>query len=121
MQVKILTNPRAQVIDTQVNGAEFAKDLSSVRYQMLEADQMQQDLTHFEKLRKVEFFTPQQAAKRSLEDHADLVTETLARIYEQQGNLAKAAQAYRKLALRTPERSAEFIARAMALEGRQDR
>ncbi|MBK7083515.1 MAG: hypothetical protein IPH53_02120 [Flavobacteriales bacterium] len=71
--------------------------------------------------RKVEFFTPQQAAKRSLEDHADLVTETLARIYEQQGNLAKAAQAYRKLALRTPERSAEFIARAMALEGRQDR
>ena len=39
------------------NGAEFAKDLSSVRYQMLEEDQMQQDLTHFEKLRKVEFFT----------------------------------------------------------------
>ncbi len=39
------------------NGAEFAKDLSAVRYQMLEEDQMQQDLSHFERLRKVEFFT----------------------------------------------------------------
>jgi serine/threonine protein kinase len=38
------------------NGAEFAKDLSSVRYQMLEEDQIQQDQTHFERLRKVEFF-----------------------------------------------------------------
>lgn len=38
------------------NGAEFAKDLSAVRYQMLDEDQMQQDLSHFEKLRKVEFF-----------------------------------------------------------------
>ncbi|MBK8340932.1 MAG: hypothetical protein IPK99_13450 [Flavobacteriales bacterium] len=68
---------------------------------------------------KAEFFTPQQAAKRSLEDHAGLVTETLARIYEQQGNLAKAAEAYRKLAIRSPGRAAEFIERALALEGRQ--
>jgi non-specific serine/threonine protein kinase len=39
------------------NGAQFAKDLSAVRYQMLEEDQTQQDLTHFEKLRKLGFFT----------------------------------------------------------------
>jgi serine/threonine protein kinase len=38
------------------NGAEFAKDLSAVRYQMLEEDQTQQDLTHFERLRKLDFF-----------------------------------------------------------------
>ncbi|MBK7954104.1 MAG: protein kinase [Candidatus Accumulibacter sp.] len=38
------------------NGAEFAKDLSAVRYQMLEEDQTQQDLSHFERVRKVEFF-----------------------------------------------------------------
>jgi hypothetical protein len=38
------------------NGAEFAKDLSAVRYQMLEEDQTQQDLTHFESLRKLDFF-----------------------------------------------------------------
>lgn len=69
--------------------------------------------------RKAEFFTPQQTAKRSLEDHVDLVTVTLARIYEQQGNLTKAAQAYRNLAGRTPERAAEFLALALALEARQ--
>ncbi|WP_291992408.1 serine/threonine-protein kinase [Candidatus Accumulibacter sp. ACC003] len=38
------------------NGAAFAKDLSTVRYQMLDDDQTQQDLTHFEALRKMEFF-----------------------------------------------------------------
>jgi serine/threonine protein kinase len=38
------------------NGAEFAKDLSAVRYQMQEEDQTQQDLAHFERLRKVDFF-----------------------------------------------------------------
>jgi len=39
------------------NGAEFAKDLSTVRYQILDEDSTQQDLTHFEKLRSLEFFT----------------------------------------------------------------
>jgi len=39
------------------NGAEFAKDLSSVRYQILEEDETAQDTRHFETLRKLEFFT----------------------------------------------------------------
>ena len=38
------------------NGAEFAKDLSAVRYQMLEEDTTQQDAEHFERLRRLEFF-----------------------------------------------------------------
>ncbi|EXI89210.1 MAG: Serine/threonine-protein kinase PrkC [Candidatus Accumulibacter regalis] len=38
------------------NGAAFAKDLSAVRYQMLDEDQTQQDLTHFQTLRKLDFF-----------------------------------------------------------------
>jgi non-specific serine/threonine protein kinase len=38
------------------NGAEFAKDLSTVRYQMLEDDETAQDMTHFEKLRQLAFF-----------------------------------------------------------------
>ncbi len=66
--------------------------------------------------RKAEFFTPQQAAKRSLEEHAELVTETLARIYEQQGDAARAAAAYRRLAERHPQRKEEFLGRARALE-----
>ncbi len=39
------------------NGAEFAKDLSTVRYQMLEDDETQNDTVHFERLRKLEFFS----------------------------------------------------------------
>ena len=69
-------------------------------------------------VKKAEFFTPQQAAKRSLEDHVDLVSETLARIHEQQGNIAKAVAAYRKLAARHPERAAHFNALAEALTRR---
>lgn len=66
--------------------------------------------------RRTEFFTPQQAAKRSLDDTAGLVTETLARIYEKQGNLTKAIEAYRKLALKYPEKSAYFGALSRSLE-----
>ena len=43
------------------NGAEFAKDLSTVRYQMFDEDATQQDTSHFERLRGLEFF-------RSFED-----------------------------------------------------
>ena len=39
------------------NGAEFAKDLSAVRYQMLEEDDTELDTKHFETLRRLDFFT----------------------------------------------------------------
>lgn len=68
--------------------------------------------------KKAEFFTPQQAAKRSLEDHADLVSETLARIHEKQGNISKAIAAYRKLAAKHPERAGHFNGLAEALSKR---
>jgi hypothetical protein len=68
--------------------------------------------------RKAEFFTPQSAAKKSLDDSAGLVSETLARIYEKQGNFQKAIDAYRKLALKYPEKSAYFAALSKELEGK---
>jgi hypothetical protein len=66
--------------------------------------------------RKATFFTPQQAARKSLDDSAGMVTETLARIYAKQGNLQKAIDAYRKLALKHPEKSAYFAALSRSLE-----
>jgi len=39
------------------NGAEFAKDLSTVRYQMLEEDDSERDAEHFARLRGLAFFT----------------------------------------------------------------
>ncbi|MBK8499172.1 MAG: hypothetical protein IPL52_10210, partial [Flavobacteriales bacterium] len=50
------------------------------------------------------FFAPQEAGKRSLDDTVGLVTETLARIYAKQGNLPKAIETYRRLALKYPEK-----------------
>lgn len=38
------------------NGAEMAKDISSVRYQILEEDDTVQDQRHFEMLRRLDFF-----------------------------------------------------------------
>ena len=66
---------------------------------------------------KSEFYTPQQAAKRSLDDTLGLVTETLARVYEKQGNLPKAIDAYHRLALKYPAKSAYFAALRKELEG----
>ncbi|MCB9183010.1 MAG: hypothetical protein H6591_03755 [Flavobacteriales bacterium] len=68
---------------------------------------------------KPAFFTPQQAAKKSLDDTSGMVTETLARIYEQQGNIQKAIEAYRRLALKYPEKSSYFAALSKALEEKQ--
>lgn len=62
------------------------------------------------------FFAPQEAGKRSLDDTAGLVTETLARIYAKQGNFPKAIEAYRRLALKYPEKGAYFAALQKELE-----
>lgn len=57
---------------------------------------------------KVEFFNPSIQAKRSVEEHDDLVSETLAKIYADQGNLVKARKAYKKLSLLHPQKSTYF-------------
>jgi hypothetical protein len=68
---------------------------------------------------KPSFFTPQQAARKSLDDTSGFVTETLARIYAEQGNIEKAKEAYHRLALKYPEKSAYFADLSKALEDQQ--
>lgn len=60
---------------------------------------------------KVEFFSPSKAAKLSVSDDDELVSETLAKIYVAQGNLYKALRAYDSLMLQNPEKSTYFAAR----------
>ena len=59
---------------------------------------------------KSEFFSPEELAKQSLEDNDDIVSETLARLFYKQGNLAKAIKIYKKLSLLYPEKSTFFAA-----------
>lgn len=65
---------------------------------------------------KSEFYSPGNMARLSAQDHQDLISETLARIYAQQGNLRKAIETYRKLALKSPEKSSYFAALIKDLE-----
>jgi len=53
---------------------------------------------------------------KSLEDDGDLVTETLAKIYAAQGLIEKAADIYRKLCLKFPEKKAYFVAQLEKLK-----
>lgn len=69
---------------------------------------------------KTAFFTPQLAAKRSLQDEG-LVSETLGKIHEAQGNHAKAMEVYARLAQLHPEKSVYFAALLKALEGRMNK
>ena len=59
---------------------------------------------------RAEFYSPVNQAKKSVMDHDDVVSETLARIYLKQGNRQKARWCYEKLILLHPEKSAFFAA-----------
>ena len=67
---------------------------------------------------KQEFFNPISAAQESVIDQENIVSETLATIYEKQGYYEKAISIYEKLKLKYPEKSIIFAARINALKNK---
>ncbi len=59
---------------------------------------------------KTAFFNPVKAAKISIVDEENIISETLAKIYTDQGLFEKAISTYKKLSLKFPEKSTYFAA-----------
>ena len=59
--------------------------------------------------------TTEEWAKQGLVEDPSLVTETMAKLYAQQGQMGRARKAYKLLALKYPEKSVYFAAQLKKL------
>ena len=81
----------------------------------IDFDEPKQEFYTFEKPKK-EFFSPVKKAKESVDENKMPVSETLARIFELQGNIPKAIYVYEQLSLIFPKKKPYFASQINLLK-----
>ncbi len=84
-----------------------------------EIEENQSTKTEHQLPERQEFYNAARMAKLSVQENDDLVTETLASIYADQGNFDKAIKAYEKLQLKYPEKRIYFAGRIKEIQIQQ--
>ena len=87
----------------------------SILSEEIDAEEPKQEFYTFEKPKK-EFFSPLKKAKESIDENNMPVSETLARIFELQGNLPKAIYVYEQLSLIFPKKKPYFASQINLLK-----
>jgi hypothetical protein len=114
-----------QLIKTRLNNIKYVEDLeeSDANNQITSENQefdeiIEKFLINNPRINspRRDFFNPVDVAKQSSIEPEDVVTETLAWVYEKQGLNEKAIKIYEKLVLLFPEKSTYFAARIKNLE-----
>ena len=93
----------------QQQSAERAEKTEKQKHQTREIiDQFIEKDPHIQRSEQMDFDNPVDAARMSNVDNEEFVTETLARIYANQGNKEKAIAVYNKLMLKYPQKRTYF-------------
>lgn len=99
---------------------ETAGDIGTIGNNMTEElsaiDRIVSTMRHDRNQRRGQEASAEDLARKSVEMDDELITETLAAVYEAQGLIEKAIRMYARLSLKYPEKSLFFAARIQALK-----